>query len=444
VPEFFLAVPEDRGQPAVRILLQAFQCGVEAASPRAALAAHFAAGLRGPALVLGAGKAAAAMAVAFNEIVGGDARGLVVTRYGHGLRDGESAGSIEVLEAGHPDPDAASLRAAERLGALAQSARPGESLWFLVSGGGSALIAAPLPGLSLAHKRRAAACLMHAGADIREINTLRRHLSAIKGGRLAERAHPTAVHTLAISDVPGNALADIASGPTIPDPTTQGAAREVLERYGCAVEPEVLAVLGETRNESPKPADPRFAADSASIIAAAATALDASEAWLRSRGFDIERLGDDLAAPARELGRRHGRLALEMASSMRPVALLSGGEATVVVDHPGAAGGRNLEYLCALAQVLMGHERIFALAADTDGIDGNGDHAGAVVVPELIALGAAQGLRMEDALERNSTYEYFSQCKLLLKTGPTRTNVNDFRLIIVNPDRTYSQESSIA
>lgn len=383
-------------------------------------------------LVLGAGKAAAEMALACAALAEGRARGLVVTRYGHGLRAGEDAGAIEVLEAGHPAPDSASVLAAERMMALARSLGPDDSLCFLVSGGGSALLAAPLPGIALEHKRTVSVALMHAGADIREINVVRKHLSGIKGGRLAALAHPARVHTIAISDVPGDALADIASGPTIPDPSTQAQALEILARYACPVDAAVEAVLTAAENETPKPGDAGFVADTSEIVASARTALDAAEAVLAAGGYAVERLGDDLADPARALGAAHGRLALDRLRAGGRHALLSGGETRVVVRYPSARGGRNLEYLASLALALDGAAGIHALAADTDGIDGNGDHAGAIVVPDLMQRGRNVGADLAAALASNSTYDYFDRCKLLLKTGPTRTNVNDFRLILVD------------
>ena len=279
---------------------------------------------------------------------------------------------------------------------------------------------------------------MHAGADIREINTVRKHLSAIKGGRLAQLAHPARVHTVAISDVPGDGLADIASGPTIPDPTTQSEAIAVLDRYSCPIDAGVRAVLSSPENETPKPGDAAFARDRSEVIADARTALDAAEAWLISSGFNVDRLGDDLAEPARELGATHGRLALAAVRDGGRHAFLSGGETSVVVGNPAARGGRNLEYLSSLAMTLAGCRSVFALAADTDGIDGNGDHAGGVIVPDFLERGRVLDADIGAALAGNSTYDYFDRCKLLLKTGPTRTNVNDFRLIIVNAS---SQES---
>lgn len=422
----------DLTAPEIGTLLAAFESAVEAASPFNCMRLGAEEIGDAGALVIGAGKAAAAMAVAFNAAALDNAHGLVVTRYGHGLKDGEDAGGIEVLEAGHPAPDAASLGAAERALALVDSLQPSETVWFLISGGASALLAAPLPGITLEHKREAAGCLMHAGADIREINAVRKHLSSIKGGRLAARAHPARVNTLAISDVPGDGLADIGSGPTTPDPTTQAQAIEILERYGCSVDPTVRAVLTEPKNETPKPGDPAFSSDNARIIANAATALDAAQRSLESQGYRVTRLGDDLDDPARALGAEHARLALAAADNGGRHAFLSGGETRVVVTNTAARGGRNLEYLAALGRVLDGRAGVFALAADTDGIDGNGDHAGGIVTPDLIARGRAHGVEIAAALAANSTYDYFDGCKLLVRTGPTRTNVNDFRLILVN------------
>ncbi len=422
----------DLTSPEIRTLLDAFECALEAASP-------FNCMRLGPqdfgdagTLVIGAGKAAAAMAVAFSAVAPGNVRGLVVTRYGHGLEDGEDTGEIEVVEAGHPAPDAASLGAADRVLALVDSMRPSEALWVLMSGGASALLAAPLPGITLEHKREAAGCLMHAGADIREINAVRKHLSGIKGGRLAARAHPARVNTLAISDVPGDQLADIGSGPTTPDPTTQAQALEILERYGCPIDAAVRAVLTAPQNETPKPGDPAFARDTAQIIATAGTALDAAQRLLESQGYRVTRLGDNLDDLARELGAAHARLALTAADGGGRHAFLSGGETRVVVTNTAARGGRNLEYLAALGRGLAGRNGIFALAADTDGIDGNGDHAGGIVTPDLTSRSRARGSDLAQALANNSTYDYFDQCKLLVRTGPTRTNVNDFRLILVD------------
>jgi glycerate 2-kinase len=387
----------------------------------------------GPALVLGTGKAAAAMAATFNSHWPHRVRGTVVTRYGHGLEPGEDAGAIEVLEAGHPSPDRASLAAGARLLELARDVRRDEMLVCLISGGGSALAAQPLPGIGFQQKLEAADFLIRKGADIREINCVRKHLSALKGGRLAKAAHPSPVLTLAISDVPGDDPADIASGPTVPDPGTQAEARALLERYEYPRLDGLLPVLNDPRLESPKPGDPAFAADRVEIVARAATALDAAADFLRREGYEVRQLGDDLDDEARVLGREHGRLAREALRSGSRVAILSGGETRVVLSEGAGRGGRNLEYLGGLALELDGCSGVYALAADTDGLDGNADHAGGIVVPEILELGAARGLSLEALLEESDSYRYFDACDLLLRTGPTRTNVNDFRLILCEP-----------
>lgn len=385
---------------------------------------------RGPAVVIGAGKAAAAMAATFAANWQAPVRGMVVTRYGHGLRPGEDAGTIEIIEAGHPSPDEASLAAGARLLELVSSLRGEESLYCLISGGGSALACAPLSPLTFEQKRDAANYLIRRGADIREINCVRKHLSGIKGGRLAAAARPAAVTTYAISDVPGDDPADIASGPTVADAGTQADALAILERYDYPDRAELDAVLGAPDRETPKPDDPAFASDRVAVIASAATALDAAAQYLRGQGFEVLNLGDDLDQEAEALGREHARLAREHAGSGARIALLSGGETRVVLDRTGGRGGRNLEYLAGLALELEGCPGVYALAADTDGIDGHGDHAGACVVPSLLELGGRRGQRLDTLLAAHDTYRFFDECGLLLRTGPTRTNVNDFRLIL--------------
>jgi glycerate 2-kinase len=416
------------------ILEAAFDEALRAAAPGPCLAAALdARASRRPALVLGAGKAAAAMAAALHERWRAPVRGMVVTRYEHGLEPGESAGSIEIVEAGHPMPDGASLAAGHRLLELAGGVRSGETLVFLVSGGGSALASAPLGPLSFEQKRDAAMFLMASGADIREINCVRKHLSGLKGGRLAEAAHPAAVLTYAISDVPGDDVADIASGPTIPDPSTQDDARRILDKYAYPDRALLEPVLSNPAYETPKPADARFAADEAHVIATAATALAAARRHLESLGFEVLCLGDDLADEAASLGREHAALAIEQSRHGRRIAILSGGETRVVLGRTGGRGGRNLEYLSGLALELAGRPGIFALAADTDGIDGHGGHAGGIVVPGMLDRGAERERPLDALLDEHDTYRFFDACGLLLETGPTRTNVNDFRLILCNP-----------
>jgi hydroxypyruvate reductase len=385
---------------------------------------------RRPAVVLGAGKAAASMASAFHAHWGAPVRGMVVTRYEHGLLPGEQCGGIEVVEAGHPSPDSASLAAGERLLSLAAGVGRDETLICLISGGGSSLASQPLPVLTFEQKRAAANFLIRQGADIREINCVRKHLSRLKGGRLAVAAHPAPVATFVISDVPGDDVGAIASGPTIADPTTQQDALAILTKYRYPQLAELTPVLRDPKWETPKPGDRAFAGDSVHLIATAATALAAAARLLRERGYEVLQLGDDLDDEAQALGREHARLAKRMRAAGKRVAILSGGETRVVLGEGGGHGGRNTEYTSALALELDGEPGVYALAADTDGIDGHGDHAGGIVVPEILALGRAQGLSLAELLAQHDSYSYFDACGLLVRTGPTRTNVNDFRLIL--------------
>ena len=421
-------------RPELELLQRAYGSALAAAAPTAVLPAALERVARpGPALVLGAGKAAASMAAAFYAHWPAPVRGMAVTRYGHGLRAGESAGAIEVIEAGHPSPDSASLAAGARLLEMARGVRAGESLYCLISGGGSALAAAPLPGIAFEQKRAAADYLIKSGADIREINCVRKHLSALKGGRLASAAHPAPVTTYAISDVPGDDIAAIASGPTIPDPTTQAEALQILERCRYPALAELAAALADARLESPKPGDTAFRNDVAEVVASAATALAAAAAALRGEGYEVLLLGDDLDSEARALGRSHAELAKRHAGRGVKIALLSGGETRVVLGGSQGRGGRNLEYLAGLALELAGSPGIFALAADTDGIDGHGDHAGGMVTPEMLTIGAERGVVLAPLLAAHDTYQFFDVCDLLIRLGPTRTNVNDFRLILCPP-----------
>jgi len=303
----------------------------------------------------------------------------------------------------------------------------------LISGGGSSLASQPLPVLTLEQKRAAANFLMDNGADIREINCVRKHLSRLKGGRLAAIAHPNPVATFAISDIPGDDVGAIASGPTVPDPTTQAEALRILEKYRYPKRAELAPILKDPNWETPKPGDPKFANDSVHLIATAATALTAAARFLEENGFRVVQLGDDLDDEAQSLGREHARLAKEALKRGERTAILSGGETRVVIGENGGRGGRNTEYLASLALELDGAPGVAALAADTDGIDGHGDHAGGIVMPEMLALGARRGLSLAKLLARHDTYSYFDACGLLLKTGPSRTNVNDFRLILCEP-----------
>jgi hydroxypyruvate reductase len=412
------------------ILERAFAVASQAAAPSVCLPPALDGLERRPAVVLGAGKAAASMAAAFHAHWGPPVRGMVVTRYGHGLKPGEECGGIEVVEAGHPSPDGASLAAGERLLALAAGVRPDETLVCLISGGGSSLASQPLPVLTFEQKRAAANFLIRQGADIREINCVRKHLSRLKGGRLAVAAHPAPVATFVISDVPGDDVGAIASGPTIADPTTQHDAMAVLRKYRYPALGELMPALGDARFETPKPGDPAFARDSVHLIATAATALAAAATLLRAQGYEVLMLGDDLDDEAQSLGRAHARLAKRLHAAGRRTAILSGGETRVVLGEGGGRGGRNTEYLSALALELDGAPGVFALAADTDGVDGHGDHAGGIVTPEILSLGRERDLSLATLLAQHDSYSYFDACGLLVRTGPTRTNVNDFRLIL--------------
>ena len=373
------------------------------------------------------------MAAAFHASWRAPVRGYAVTRYAHGLKPGEDSGAIEIVEAGHPSPDDASVAAGKRLLELAANHAPDEQLFFLVSGGASALAAVPLDGIRLADKRDAANYLMHAGAGIREINCVRKHLSALKGGRLAHAARPVPITTWAISDVPGDEIGAIGSGPTIADRTTQADAIAILREYGYPRLEELLPILSDPANETPKPDEAEFADQEARLIGTAADGFAAAAALLEQEGYQVLLLGDDLDEEAEYLGREHAALAREQLASGRRVAILSGGETRVVLSETGGRGGRNLVYLSGLALELAGHGGIYALAADTDGVDGHGDHAGGVILPSSLTFGAERGVSLEALLAEHDTYTFFDTCEQLIRTGPTRTNVNDFRLILCHP-----------
>ncbi|HYM30134.1 MAG TPA: glycerate kinase [Candidatus Cybelea sp.] len=410
------------------LLCTLFDAAVRAADAATCLPPHLPEPPKGRTLVVGAGKGAASMAVAVERHWPGPLQGLVVTRYGHGA----PASRIEVVEASHPVPDAAGTEAAKRILAMVQGLSADDLVLCLVSGGGSALLAMPAPGLSLADKQAVTRALLRSGANIGEINCVRKHLSAIKGGRLGAAAAPARVVTLAISDVPGNDPATIASGPTVPDPTTFAEARAILAKYRIAGPPAVLAHLAAAREESPKPGDPRLARAEFRIVATPGGALDAAGAVARDAGFAPEILGDALEGEARELGTAHAALALARAKAGSRVCILSGGETTVTVKGKGR-GGRNAEYLLALTLALDGAPGIHAIACDTDGIDGSEDNAGAIAGPNSLRRAAALGMDARARLADNDAYGFFSALGDLVVTGPTRTNINDFRAILVAP-----------
>lgn len=386
--------------------------------------------------VIGAGKASAAMARAVETHWPGALSGLVVTRYGFAV----PCARIEIVEAAHPVPDAAGERAARRMLERVRGLGPQDRVLALISGGGSALLAAPAPGIDLAAKQAVTRALLACGADIHEINCVRKHLSAIKGGWLAVAAWPAPVLTLAISDVAGDDPEVIASGPTVADPGTRTEALAILERYAIDAPPAVRAWLQRAEAETPKPGDPRLATAGFRLVASPAQALAAAAAAARAAGIAPLVLGDEIAGEAREVARVLAAIARSCARhgtpARPPCVLLSGGEATVTLPRaPGgpARGGRNSELLLALALALQGHPRIHALAADTDGIDGTEDNAGALLSPSTLARAAAQGLDARTALDRHDAYGFFAALGDLLHTGPTLTNVNDLHAILVLP-----------
>ena len=387
-------------------------------------------GPEGRMLVLGAGKAAAAMAQTVERAwPARDLEGLVVTRYGHAV----PCRRIRVLEAAHPVPDRAGAEAAAQVLALARNAGTEDPVLFLLSGGASALLSLPAPGLTLAGKQAVTRALLAAGADIHEVNAVRKHLSAIKGGRLAAGAAPAHLTTLAISDVAGDDPATIGSGPTVADPTTLADARRVLEHYGIAPGPEVAAALAEPANETVKPGDPRLAGAHYRLIATPAQSLAAAARLAEAEGLAVEMLGDGLTGEARDLGRAHAALARERAANRqgdRPLLLLSGGETTVTLAGDGK-GGPNTEYLLGLAGALDGMPGVWALAADTDGADGSEDNAGAIIGPDTLERAGRRGLRPAAFLADNDAWSFFDALDDLVVTGPTHTNVNDFRAILI-------------
>ncbi|WP_426102163.1 glycerate kinase type-2 family protein [Massilia sp. TSP1-1-2] len=386
---------------------------------------------QGRTLVLGAGKAAAAMARSVELHWQGALSGLVVTRYGHGA----PCQTIEVVEAAHPVPDAAGRNAAARMLALAGALTEHDLVLCLVSGGGSSLLALPAPGVTLEHKQAINRALLKSGAPIAAINCVRKHLSAIKGGRLALACAPARVVTLLVSDVPGDDPGTIASGPTLPDPTTCADALAVLREYGIATPPEVRAHLESGAGETPKPGAPGFERNSVQVIAAAKDALAAAAAFARAAGITPLILSDAIEGEARAVALEHAVLARRVARPValqlaRPCVILSGGETTVTVRGTGR-GGRNAEYLLSLALALDGARGVYAIACDTDGIDGSEDNAGAVCGPDTLERAAALGLDGRSLLENNDAYTFFAALGDLVVTGATRTNVNDLRALLV-------------
>ncbi|MFH5924490.1 glycerate kinase type-2 family protein [Roseomonas xinghualingensis] len=413
-------------------LRRMFDAALRSAAPRAILADHLPERPKGRLVVVGAGKSAAVMAAALEsawpEV---PMSGLVVTRYGHAV----PTARIEVVEASHPVPDLAGEAAAARILALVQDLAADDLVLALISGGGSALMPLAAPGLTLADKQAVNRALLACGATINEMNVVRRHLSAIKGGRLAAAAYPARMATLAISDVPGDDPAAIASGPTVPDPSSFADARAIVARYGIALPDAVRAHLDAAAEETPKPDDPRLAHAEYRMIATPLMALEAAAAEARALGLTPLILGDALEGEARDAGTLLAGIARSVAAHgqplPRPAVLLSGGETTVTLGDANGAGGRNGECLLGLTVALAGHPGIWALMADTDGIDGSEENAGALSAPDTLARSRAAGIDPLAALAAHRSHDVFKAVGDLLVTGPTLTNVNDFRAVLV-------------
>jgi hydroxypyruvate reductase len=413
-----------------QLLRELFRRAVAAVHPDRCVPQNLPSPPKGRTVVIGAGKAAAAMAAAVEAHWQGELSGLVVTRYGHGA----ATRRIEVVEAAHPVPDRAGVEAAERMLAMVQGLLPDDLVLVLISGGGSSLLTLPAPGITLADKQDVTRALLKSGAPISAINCVRKHLSAVKGGRLALAAYPAQVITLIISDVPGDDPATVASGPTVGDPTTREGALAILDHYAIAVPPSVIAFLNDPKSETPKPGDLRLARAETRIIARAKDALEEAARAAEEAGFRSRLLGDAIEGEASDVGVVHAALGLACREGGAPLAppcvLISGGETTVTVKGDGR-GGRNAEFLLAVAIALDGAEGISGIACDTDGIDGTETNAGAIVTPDTLTRACAAGLDAKAFLARNDAYSFFEALGDLVVTGPTRTNVNDFRAILV-------------
>jgi glycerate 2-kinase len=405
------------------LLKTLFDAAVARAQPEHCVPSHLPLPPQGRTIVVGAGKAAASMALAVETHWSGPLSGSVITRYGHGM----SCQRIQVVEAAHPVPDTSGEAAAARILAMVTDAGPDDLVLCLISGGGSALLSLPAPGLTLEDKQVVSKALLTSGATISEMNCLRKHLSAVKGGRLSAAAHPAHLVTLAISDVPGDDPAVIASGPTVADPTTFADASAILERYAIYAPTAVARHLRAATDETPKPGDPRLAATETILVATPGEALEAAAGAARAAGYEPVMVGDAIEGEAREVAAEQAHRALGTPPGH---VLLSGGETTVTV-RGGGRGGRNCEYLLALALALDGDPGIWAIACDTDGIDGTENNAGAFLSPDTLARAGAMGLDAKAHLSNNDGYGFFSALGDLVITGPTFTNVNDFRAILV-------------
>lgn len=414
-----------------QLLRRMFDAAVAAAQPALCLPPHLPQPPKGRTLVIGAGKASAEMARALEQHWPGPLHGLVVTRYGYSV----PCQRIEIVEAAHPVPDEAGLQAAQRIRALVEGLTADDLVICLISGGGSSLLVLPDDALTLADKQAINTALLRCGATIGEMNCVRRHLSAIKGGRLAAACHPARVVTLLISDVPGDDPADIASGPTSADASTCADALAILRRYGIDAAPHIIALLENGAAETVKPGDPRLAGNDIRMIATPQMALEAAAAVARAAGITPYILGDSIEGEARDVGIVMAGIARQAVTRGQPFpppcVLLSGGETTVTVRGHGR-GGRNVEFLLSLGIALNGHAAIHAIACDTDGVDGQEEIAGALLGPDTLERAWALGIKPRDALANNDGHGFFQALGDSVICGPTLTNVNDFRAILID------------
>ena len=408
-----------------------FEAAVAAADPAKVMRDFLPAKLKGRTVVIGAGKGSAQIARAFEQAWDGPLSGVVVTRYGYAA----DCAHIEILEAAHPVPDAAGLRASKRLLGAVSGLTADDLVVALISGGGSALLPAPPRGMTLADEIAVNEALLASGAPISAMNTLRKHLSAIKGGRLAAAAHPAKVVTLVVSDIPGDNPAFVASGPTVPDGTTREDALAVVEAYGLKLPEAAIAHLHTVAANAPRPGDPCFAGNEVHVIASAARSLEAAAAEAERRGVKAVILSDAMEGEARDVAGVHAAMAREIATRSRPfqkpVLLLSGGETTVTIREKGGRGGRNAEFLLALAMGIDGVEGISAFAADTDGIDGSEDNAGAFADWTIASRLRRAGHDPRALLARHDSWRAFDILGDLFTPGPTGTNVNDLRAVLI-------------
>ena len=410
----------------IELMKSMFDAAIKQALPSNSVPMHMPMPPKGRTIVVGAGKASAAMAQVFEQNWKGPLEGLIVTRYGHAV----PCKSIEIVEAAHPVPDESGTKAAARISQMMQGLTKDDLVVALISGGGSALLSLPVDGVTVDEKRAVNRALLNSGAPIGEMNCVRKHLSKIKGGRLAAAAYPAQVHTLVISDVPGDDLAAVASGPTVADPSTFAEARAIIAKYNIEVPAPVTAHLAAAKDETPK----NLSNTTSICIASPQKSLEAAAALAKKAGYTPIILGDAIEGEAREVGIVLAGIAMQARRFGQPIkppcAIISGGETTVTVQGNGA-GGRNAEFLLSLALKLNGAEKIYALAGDTDGIDGAREVAGAYITPETLAI--ARNLKIDPwtSLSNNDAHNFFAATQSQIITGPTLTNVNDFRVILV-------------